>query len=82
MPKSPKRRLPATLLTLSLLPILTACASPTSTAAIKAAEANPPPASTCAVFKTITFDRLKDTLPTIQRVKDSNARRLALCGAP
>jgi hypothetical protein len=61
---------------------LTACAHPTPTAAIDQAAANPPPTAVCAVFKTITYDRLKDTLATIQQVKDSNARRAALCAAP
>ncbi len=82
MPKSFRRAPTAMLLTLWLPATLTACAHPTPTAAIDLATANPPPASVCAVFKTITFDRLNDTLPTIQQVKASNARRAALCGAP
>lgn len=80
MPKSPKRRLPATLLTLSLLPILTACAGSIPTREISAATSSPPPVAICTVFKIITFDRLKDTEDTIRQVKDSNARRDALCG--
>jgi hypothetical protein len=61
---------------------LAACAHPTPTAAIDQAAANPPPAAVCAVFKTIRYDRLNDTLATIQQVKDSNARRAVLCAAP
>jgi hypothetical protein len=34
------------------------------------------------VFKTISYDRLNDTLATIQQVKNSNARRAALCAVP
>jgi hypothetical protein len=80
MPKSPKRRLPATLLTLSLLPILTLSGCQTPTPGISAATSSPPPVAICTVFKIITFDRLKDTEDTIRQVKDSNARRDALCG--
>jgi hypothetical protein len=69
-------------LMLSLSAILTACAHPIPTAATDLAAANPRPAAVCAVFKTITYDRLNDTLATIQQVKDSNARRAALCAAP
>ena len=78
MPKSPGRPPPAMLLTLLLCETLAACAHPTPTAAID--PASPPPAEICSVFKTISFDRLNDTLPTIEQVKDSNARRAALCG--
>jgi hypothetical protein len=67
---------------LLLLVILAACAHPTPTAAIDQAATNPPPTAVCAVFKTISYDRLNDTLATIQQVKDSNARRSALCAAP
>jgi len=67
---------------LLLCVILAACAHPTPTAAIDRAAANPPPAAVCAVFQTITYDRLNDTLATILQVKDSNARRAALCAAP
>ena len=66
---------------LSLSATLAACAHPTPTAAIDQAAADPPPTAVCAVFKAISYDRLNDTLPTIQQVKDSNARRAALCGA-
>ena len=67
-----------------LLPcvILAACAHPTPTAEIDQAVASPPPAAVCAVFKTISYDRLNDTLATIQQVKNSNARRAALCAVP
>jgi hypothetical protein len=81
MPRSPRRSPPGMPLTLLLSATLAACAHPTPTAAIDQAAANPPPAAVCAVFKTISFDRLNDTLPTIQQVKASNARRAALCGA-
>lgn len=75
-------RLPlATLLIGSLSLTLVACASPTRTQETEKAAAQPAPSQVCAVFKTITFDRLNDTLPTIQQVKDSNARRASLCGS-
>jgi hypothetical protein len=81
MPRLPRRSPPGTPLTLLLSATLAACAHPTPTAAIDQAQANPPPAAVCAVFKTISFDRLNDTPPTILEVKASNARRAALCGA-
>ncbi len=80
MPKSPKRPSLAMSLTLVLSVILAACAHPIPTAAID--HADPTPATVCAVFKIITYDRLNDTLATIQQIKDSNARRAALCDAP
>lgn len=82
MPKSPWRPPPAMPLMLLLSMILAACAHPTPTAAIDQAAADPPPAAVCAAFKTITYDRLNDTLATIQQVKANNARRAALCAAP
>lgn len=82
MPKSPRRPPRAMPLTLLLSLILTACAHPTPTAGIDRAAANPPPPAVCAVFKIISYDRLNDTLATIQEVKDSNARRAALCAGP
>jgi hypothetical protein len=82
MPKSLWRPSPAMPPMLLLFVILTACAHPTQTAAIDRAAADPLPTAVCAVFKTISYDRLNDTLATIQQVKDSNARRATLCAAP
>jgi hypothetical protein len=38
------------------------------------------PQKACAVFKLITFDRMRDTLVTITQIKAHNARWNALCG--
>lgn len=72
------------LLTLGMLLSLTACGtlsstpvSPTPTQGISTAY----PKVACLVWKTITFDRLKDTTETILEVKAGNVAREAYCGA-
>lgn len=41
-----------------------------------------PPVDWCVVDSPGTFDRLKDTLPTIAWIKDHNAKWVAHCGMP
>ena len=75
MTKLPKLGLLQMQLIAALIPILAACATQTPIA-----ETNTPPASACAAFSRITFDRLKDTDDTIKQVKAYDAARDALCG--
>lgn len=75
MTKLPPPALLPTLLIGPLILILTACATPTPIPAT-----NTPPASACAAFARISFDRLKDTDETIRQVKAYDAARDALCG--
>lgn len=81
------------LLFATVLWTLTACANQTPTAETDVLTGvtlgEPQPATqvpmnavpiACLAWKTITFDRLKDTLETISEVKASNAARAAYCG--
>ena len=63
---------PAILLSSALLMTLTACATQTPTPAISID-------TSCTVFGPITFDRLKDTLPTIEQIKVYNAKWVERC---
>ena len=81
MPKSRKPWLRPVLLTPLLIATLTACAAQTPTPGTEAvAPAKPEPATGCAAFARITFDRLKDTDETIRQVKAYDAARDAICG--
>lgn len=76
-------------LTLAALLMLSACATrpapatPIQTVVTsQAPPVAPAPVNTaCTAFGLISFDRLNDTIPTINQVKAYNAAWTALCGA-
>jgi hypothetical protein len=59
----------------SLLATLGACATPTPIPVTEGAPVDP-----CKVFARISFDRLSDTVVTIEQVKAYDAARDSLCG--
>lgn len=78
----PRIELSKRLLLLATVSLLSSCASLTP----KPPPAPPTPTAgiergACEVWKPIYFDRLHDTVQTIQQAKANNAAREAFCGA-
>ena len=77
MPAFRKRFLPPTLFASLLLLTLTGCASLPGT---RATDVSPAVGGACLAFGVMNYDRLNDTLPTIEEIKSHNAAYRKLCG--
>lgn len=80
MRRWPKRSRLNVSLTLAALLILAACGTLRPTVATRPGPALPTP-SACVAFPRLSYDRLKDTVPTIGEIKSYDAARDVLCGA-
>ena len=72
-----KRFLQPTLFASLLLLTLTGCANLTPT---RATDVSPAVGGACLAFGVMNYDRLNDTLPTIEEIKSHNAAYRKLCG--
>ena len=77
MHMSPKRFRPLMLLSLLLALTLPACAPQIQT---RATDVAPAVGGACLAFGVMNYDRLNDTLPTIEEIKSHNAAYRKLCG--
>ncbi len=85
MQPSPRSLLLGSGLLVSTLLLINACATQAPIAGTspvwgKTAFVAAPTDVVCSLPR-LTFDRLKDTLPTIAEIRDQNAKRDKLCGA-
>ena len=74
---SSKLKLRVRLSAIALLPILTACGAMTTTAGTEGSAMRG--ASFCEIAQVIKFSRLRDTLETIEQIKEHNAVIEKLC---